>query len=53
MFIYTKAQALAKPQVRAFVEFYLENATTLVPEVGYVPLAAEKYTELAGLLDAD
>jgi len=53
MFIYTKAQALAKPQVRAFVEFYLENATTLVPEVGYVPLAAEKYTELAGSLDAN
>lgn len=53
MFIYTKAQALAKPQVRAFVEFYLSSATTLVPEVGYVPLAAERYTELAGLLDAD
>ena len=53
MYIYTKAQALAKPQVRAFVEFYLGNATTFVPEVGYVPLAAEKYTELAGLLDAN
>jgi len=50
MYIYTKAQALAKPQVRAFVEFYLANATTLVPEVGYVPLAAERYSELAGLL---
>jgi phosphate transport system substrate-binding protein len=50
MYIYTKAQALAKPQVRAFIEFYLENATTLVPEVGYVPLSTERYTELAGLL---
>lgn len=50
MYIYTKAQALAKPQVRAFVEFYLENSTTLVAEVGYVPLAAERYSELAGLL---
>lgn len=53
MYIYTKAQALEKPQVRAFVEFYLENATTLVPEVGYVPLSEERYAELAGLLGQD
>lgn len=50
MFIYTKVQALAKPQVRAFVEFYLRNATALVPEVGYVPLAAERYEEILGSL---
>lgn len=43
MFIYVKPDALAKPQVRAFVEFYLNNAMVLVPEVGYVPLAAERY----------
>ena len=53
MFIYTKAQAIQKPQVRAFLEFYLANSTTLVPEVGYVPLAASRYTELAGILDAN
>ena len=45
MFIYVNAQSLAKPQVRAFVEFYMNNATTLVPEVGYVPLAVGEYTE--------
>lgn len=48
MFIYVKPDALAKPQVRAFVDFYLNNATLLVPEVGYVPLASEKYEELLG-----
>ena len=53
MFIYTKAQALEKPQVRAFLDFYLSNATTLVPEVGYVPLASSQYTELASMLDAN
>ncbi|MEJ2482058.1 MAG: PstS family phosphate ABC transporter substrate-binding protein [Gemmatimonadota bacterium] len=53
MYIYTKAEALAKPQVRAFVEFYLANATTLVPEVGYVPLSEQRYTELAGLLETN
>jgi phosphate transport system substrate-binding protein len=50
MFIYVKPDALAKPQVRAFVDFYLNNATALVPEVGYVPLATEQYEELLGSL---
>ncbi len=53
MFIYTKSQALAKPQVRAFLQFYLDNATTLVSEVGYVPLAEQRYAELAGTLSAN
>jgi len=52
MFIYVKPDALAKPQVRAFVDFYLNNARVLVPEVGYVPLANEKYEELLGGLPA-
>lgn len=52
MFIYTKSQALSKPQVRAFIEFYLGNATTLVPEVGYVPLATAMYEQLLGDLPA-
>jgi phosphate transport system substrate-binding protein len=53
MFIYTKAQALAKPQVRAFLQFYLDNAPTLVSEVGYVPLADQRYAELLGTLHAN
>ena len=52
MFIYVKPDALAKPQVRAFVEFYLDNATVLVPEVGYVPLAGEQYEEILTTLPA-
>lgn len=53
MFIYTKAQALAKPQVRAFLQFYLDNATIFVPEVGYVPLDGGRYTGLLGTLNAN
>lgn len=53
MFIYTKAQALAKPQVRAFLQFYLDNATVLVAEVGYVPLAEQRYAELLGTVRAN
>jgi len=53
MFIYTKSQALAKSQVRAFLQFYLDNATIFVPEVGYVPLAVERYAELLETLNAN
>jgi phosphate transport system substrate-binding protein len=43
LFIYVKKSALAKPEVRAFVKFYLEHAAELVPQVGYVPLAPAEY----------
>ncbi len=44
LFIYVNATAAAfKPEVKAFVNFYLENAPELVKEVKYVPLPAEDY----------
>ena len=44
IFIYVNATAAAfKPEVRAFVNFYLENAPTLVKEVKYVPLPTADY----------
>ena len=44
LFIYVNATAAAfKPEVKAFVNFYLENAPKLVTEVKYVPLPAEDY----------
>ncbi len=47
MFIYVNAEALRRPQVRRFVNYFLENAATLAPRVGYVPLPAEAYTHYA------
>jgi phosphate transport system substrate-binding protein len=38
IFIYAKVSALERPEVRAFVEFYLGDGVPLVREVGYVPL---------------
>jgi phosphate transport system substrate-binding protein len=35
--------AAFKPEVKAFVNFYLEKAPTLVKEVKYVPLPASDY----------
>lgn len=39
LFIYTSESLLRdRPEVLGFVEFYLENTETLVPEVGYVTM---------------
>jgi phosphate transport system substrate-binding protein len=44
IFIYVAKSAAARPEVKSFVEFYLENAPALVAEVGYVPLPEALYT---------
>ena len=46
IFIYVSEKSLAKPEVRSFVEYYLQHAPELVQEVGYVPLTKQNY-ELA------
>lgn len=38
LFIYVSRAAADKPQVEAFVRFYLDNVSALLSEVGYVPL---------------
>ena len=43
IFIYVNAKALAKPEIKAFAEFYMKNAPKLVSEVKYVPLPAQAY----------
>ena len=44
IFIYVNATAAAfKPEVKAFVDYYLANAPTLVKEVKYVPLPTNEY----------
>jgi phosphate transport system substrate-binding protein len=45
MFIYVNTAALERVEVVEFVNFYLDNATQLVTEVGYVPLPVELYDE--------
>jgi len=46
VFIYVNAKSASKHEVKRFVEFYLAQAPTLVPQVKYVPLPREAY-ELA------
>ena len=52
IFIYVSRQAAQRPEVAAFVTFYLDNASLLVPDVGYIPLTDEQYdSELAKFKD--
>ena len=43
LFIYVSKESLARPEVREFVKFYMENGADLTAEVGYVPLSAQEY----------
>ena len=66
IFIYVRADALDRPEVTTFVEFYLNNAAQLAAEVGYIPLpelvyqraitrieqreSGSAYTDMSGLV---
>ena len=43
LFVYVNARSARKPHVRAFIEYYLQNADKASAEVGYVGLPSELY----------
>jgi phosphate transport system substrate-binding protein len=43
LFIYVGTKAADRPEVQAFLTFYLRKAPELIREVGYIPLPAEAY----------
>ena len=43
LFIYVSKQSMERPEVKAFVEFYLDNAAELAQEVGYIKLGDDEY----------
>ena len=45
IFIYVSAKAIARPEVKEFVEYYMKNGSTLAKEVKYVPLPEAAYKE--------
>lgn len=45
IFIYLNTASLARPEVRSFVDFYIDNAGALANEVGYIELRADQYQE--------
>jgi phosphate transport system substrate-binding protein len=42
LFIYPSDAALKKPEVKAFVDYYLENVTDIAEAVGFIPLTEEQ-----------
>lgn len=50
LFIYVSQKAMARPEVKGFVEFYLTHGAELVPQVGYVALDAPQYQQSMGKL---
>ena len=45
LYIYVNTASLEKPEVKAFVKFYIENAKEMAPAVGYIALPDELYTK--------
>jgi phosphate transport system substrate-binding protein len=45
LFIYPSEQALAKPEVKAFIAYYLENVNSVAEALGFVPLTEEQLQE--------
>jgi phosphate transport system substrate-binding protein len=52
LFIYVEKKALARPEVKAFVKFYMDHAAELIPQVGYVPLDAAEYQKNVQLIES-
>ncbi|MBU93874.1 MAG: phosphate ABC transporter substrate-binding protein [Chloroflexi bacterium] len=52
LYIYVnKSSYMTKPVVKEFVRFFLQHASKLTAEVGYVPLKAEEYKDNLGKLN--
>ena len=45
LFIYISAKAATRPEVKQFVEYYLEHGGALAKEVGYIDLPDEEYAQ--------
>lgn len=45
IFIYVNRASVQRPEVKAFVEFYMESGAELVTEVGYVRLSDQDYQD--------
>jgi phosphate transport system substrate-binding protein len=45
LFVYPSEEALKKPEVKAFIAYYLENAGSVAESLGFVPLTEEQLAE--------
>jgi len=52
LYLYPSAQALEKPEVLAFIQFYLDNANDVAEQVGFIPLTEEQLSESQTKVDS-
>jgi phosphate transport system substrate-binding protein len=52
LYMYVSRRAAERPEVRAFVDFMLENAPDLVPSTGYLALDPARYQAVKAEFDA-
>jgi phosphate transport system substrate-binding protein len=52
LFIYPSKAGLAKPQVKAFLDFYLENDADIAEAAQFIPLSDEQKSEAKSTYDA-
>ncbi|MGZ8800894.1 MAG: phosphate ABC transporter substrate-binding protein, partial [Aeromicrobium sp.] len=45
LFIYPKAESLKRPEVKAFVEFYLANSEAIAEQALFVPMTEKQVTK--------
>jgi phosphate transport system substrate-binding protein len=43
LYVYVTTKALARPEVKEFMTYYMANAAKFSKDVGYVPLSVDKY----------
>ena len=43
LYVYVKHTAVARPEIKAYLDFLVGNAAEVVPSTGYHPLTAEEY----------
>jgi phosphate transport system substrate-binding protein len=49
LFIYVRKEAANRPEVKAFVDYYLENVAVLAPDVGYVRFPDAFYNKIESI----
>lgn len=52
LFLYVKRAALARPEVKEFIRFYMDQAKQIVPATGYLALDDAQYQQNRQTLDA-
>ena len=51
IFIYVSHEAVKRPELMTFVEFYMKNADKIARDVGYIPMSKVAYSkELSSFL---